>query len=570
MEIDKTRQLTASVSPSDADNKTVTWSAEPSDIASVSSSGLVNALKEGTAVITATTIDGGKRGSATVTVTKKASSQPPLEEEFLSITGATYMDEEFPTFTVEQSFEEIVVEGTSVSIVSPVELNTIFVGVEGVEGYLEVDAATALLTRAVFEYSFEVDLQEDLEESFMMIVSASTSSGDIVSPSNVRTDKENVPESVRVEGAYMKPTELTMRVDETKDLTGKTIPDNAYNKSVRFQSSDPSVVTVDYKGKVLAVGPGVATVKVITEEGGFEATCVITVGIANPVSVEDVVVSPSSVELIVGDSRSLTATVLPERATNKAVAWSSSNESVATVSASGVVTAIAAGQTVITATTADGNKTDTCNVTVNEYVPVTDIILEQTVYEYTPHIPGVIEGSFPRLIAKVLPENATDKNIVWSFAEGVLIVDRELFGISETGEITRIPDALTVSDFPKILATADNGKFTKEFEITVNQYFPVIDIDVSPTKISDDQYALRAYVTYSTYENRENLIWTRPDSADNDYQFVDSSGTVLSQGTGSSVSIKITDLTSSFNTSVIVSTTDGRYSEKIHFTIEVD
>ncbi|AFV00461.1 Ig-like domain-containing protein [Simiduia agarivorans] len=84
------------------------------------------------------------------------------------------------------------------------------------------------------------------------------------------------------------------------------------------------------------------------------------------------VVTPSSVsigncpagDLTVGDTASLSASVQPANATNKAVSWSSSNSNVATVSSSGAVSAVAAGSATITVTTQSGNKTDTCGITV--------------------------------------------------------------------------------------------------------------------------------------------------------------------------------------------------------------
>lgn len=70
-----------------------------------------------------------------------------------------------------------------------------------------------------------------------------------------------------------------------------------------------------------------------------------------------------------GQTTTLTKTITPSNATNKNVTWTSSNPGVATVSA-GQVTAVASGTTVITATTADGNYSDTCVVTVD--IPAVD------------------------------------------------------------------------------------------------------------------------------------------------------------------------------------------------------
>jgi len=81
------------------------------------------------------------------------------------------------------------------------------------------------------------------------------------------------------------------------------------------------------------------------------------------VSVEGVTLDKTTATLTVGDTLTLTATVLPEKATNKAVSWLSSNTDVATI-ANGTITAKDFGLTNIIVTTIDGNKKDTCVVTV--------------------------------------------------------------------------------------------------------------------------------------------------------------------------------------------------------------
>lgn len=87
-----------------------------------------------------------------------------------------------------------------------------------------------------------------------------------------------------------------------------------------------------------------------------------------PVSVTGVSLSTNVLEMSIGQSETLTATVAPANATNKNVTFVSSNTSVATVSENGEVTAVSGGNATITVTTADGSFTDTCAVTVNARV----------------------------------------------------------------------------------------------------------------------------------------------------------------------------------------------------------
>ena len=105
-----------------------------------------------------------------------------------------------------------------------------------------------------------------------------------------------------------------------------------------------------------------------------------------------------------GTTAQLTASITPETAF-ASIIWTSSDESVATVDANGLVNAIAGGSCTITATTSGSQKTATCSVNVKQMV--TSITLSNTI--------AVLElDGFIRLTANVLPENAANKNVVWS------------------------------------------------------------------------------------------------------------------------------------------------------------
>jgi uncharacterized protein YjdB len=105
----------------------------------------------------------------------------------------------------------------------------------------------------------------------------------------------------------------------------------------------------------------------------------------------------------VGEELILKATVTPENAGNKNVTWISSDQSVASVT-DGIVTALKAGSVTITVKTEDGCKTASCDVTV--IVPVASVSLDMSYVE-------LIVGEEIILTAKVNPDNATNKNIVW-------------------------------------------------------------------------------------------------------------------------------------------------------------
>ena len=117
-----------------------------------------------------------------------------------------------------------------------------------------------------------------------------------------------------------------------------------------------------------------------------------------------ITISPNTLEMNSGSTTQLTAMLTPEGAFGS-VTWTSSDENVATVDANGVVTGVAGGTCTITAIVGGSLKTATCSIKVVQMV--TSITLSQT--------SAVLElDDFVRLTATVLPENAANKNVVWS------------------------------------------------------------------------------------------------------------------------------------------------------------
>ena len=136
------------------------------------------------------------------------------------------------------------------------------------------------------------------------------------------------------------------------------------------------------------------------------------------VQVTGITLDKTEVSIKEGESVTLTPTVKPDNATNKAVTWTSGNESVATVDSDGKVTGVKAGTATIIAATQDGGKIATCAVTVNALtVLVTGITLDTSL--------DLEEGKSVTLIATVKPDNAFDKSLTWSSSnESVATVDQ--------------------------------------------------------------------------------------------------------------------------------------------------
>jgi len=174
----------------------------------------------------------------------------------------------------------------------------------------------------------------------------------------------NTTTNVPTTGVTVSPATVSVTVGSTTPLTATVAPATATNKAVIWSSSSPAVATVNASGVVTGVTAGTATITATTQSGNFTASSIVTVTPVVNVPATGVSVTPATVNVAIGSTTTLTATVAPANASNKAVTWSSSSASVATVSASGVVTGLAAGVTTITATTASGGFTASSVVTV--------------------------------------------------------------------------------------------------------------------------------------------------------------------------------------------------------------
>ena len=221
-----------------------------------------------------------------------------------------------------------------------------------------------VLSAGDYKDYFGIDLTDIEQDSKYLFVAYATDEYSQTGKGEVLSFTTGSP-SVHVSSVSLNMSSLELGVGNTATLVATVLPENASNKKVTWSSSDESRATVSSQGVVKGISMGNAVITVTTEDGEKTATCKVSVT-QSTVHVESVSLNKTDLELTVGNSATLVATVLPENAANKSVTWSSSNSSKATVSSTGVVTGVAEGSAVITATTVDGGKTASCFVTVHQ------------------------------------------------------------------------------------------------------------------------------------------------------------------------------------------------------------
>ena len=249
-----------------------------------------------------------------------------------------------------------------------------------------------------------------------------------------------------------------IEVGETLTVTAEVSPEDATNKYVKWISENTNIADVDGgpndEGAVIkGISSGTVT---ITAVAGSDMSKTDTMEVLVVMPVTSLTLDKTDVSMKIGETYTLTPTILPENADNKNVNWISSNPGVATIDDEGKITAIMPGTTTITAASDyDEEKTATCTVTVSaipvipQTTPVTGITLDLTKESMT-------TGSSITLWATVAPENADNKTVTWT---------------SSNESVATVVDGKVTAKSPgQAIITAisnDNNAITASCEITV-------------------------------------------------------------------------------------------------------
>ena len=483
LEYGKPITLTATVKPDNATDKTVTWSSSDTKIATVDQNGKVTWVSSGAATITVTTKDGNKEAKCRITAKPVPVTSVSLNKTSLTL-GLNGTETLKATVKPDNATDKTVTWSSSDTKVATVDQN----------GKVKMLSSKGEAT-----------------------ITVTTKDGDKTASCKV------IAKLIPVEGVTLDQTSLTLEIGNSKTLTATITPSNASNKALTWESSNKSVATVDNTGKVTAIAEGNTTITVNTADGGFKATCSVTVP-KPPVPVTAISLSTKSATLTFGQSHPVDVTVVPAEATDPSWECSSSDTAIATVSKAGNVATITAGSKAGTATiTFKSVKypsvTASCSVTVKAK------IIEVSKITISPSSLTMYVGQTKTVTAKVEPANADNKNIKWAVPLGASIAS-----VDQNGIVTGIKEGST-----RVIAKAEDGSGIQDYikvDVKINS---VASVNLSESELvlkEGETFDLRATVTAqdpSAPVSNPTLKW---ESSKVNSATVDSSGRVTAKSAG--------------------------------------
>ncbi len=567
--VNATSIASVKVWPLNASIRDVAWTSSDPNTVTVESLGTDNSgtataklkgLKEGTAVITYSATDGsGVKGSYTVTVDPLVSSISLNKNDLLVYIG----DEDVPTLKADikptnagnqvliwESSNENIAEVTNgvikLKTVGTCDIIASTTDGTGLFASCKLTVVGDTQSMALNKTTAKLKVGEKLQLNCDVVTNTQSYKANIWSSSNTAVATVNAngtvtavkPGTVTITAQALDgtkeectitvtadlkgiklPTSLTLAVGKEKTVTVTYEPSYATNKKVTWRSSDTSVAIVDTSGIVYAAGTGTATITAVSQEGGFIATCKVTV--VRPVT--SVSVNKTSYTLTMGKTESvkLSATVKPSNATLKTVKWSSSNQKVAQVSSTGIVTAVGPGTANITVTTNDGGYKATCKITVKQ--PLKGLKFKNSKETF-------YVGKEASLQMVYTPSNASNKTCKWKSS------NKKVATVDSKGVITAVATGTCT-----ITATSNDGNYKATCKLTV-----VKKVYPKSVKLNKTSESLKAGSTLqlkaTISPDNASIKSVKWSSSDKDIATVNSKGLVTAKKGGT---VTITCKTSS-------------------------
>lgn len=399
--------LTATVLPANAADKKLTWSSDSPSVAKVDD-GVVSALAVGSAKITATA--GAKSAFCTVTVKEVKVESLSLDKQELTLTEGseitlvatltpenatnktvTWESGKPAVATVDQAGKvKALVPGETVitakagekSATCKVTVEKLTVPVESVsldKGQAEIIIGETLQLKATVAPQDATDKSLTWSSSQEAVATVDQNGKVSAVAVGVTTVTVTTTEGKKTATCVVKvtvgpitairiePASLTLKTGQEAQLALEFTPANSSDsKEVDWASYNTSIATVSAEGRVRGIAEGEVDIEVrLKSDHAVKAKC--RVKVEKDASLKGIAFGASVKDLKVGEVSKLEVIYTPEYAENKTIkSWTSSQPAVAAVSDDGTVTALAIGQTLITATSLEGDFTAVCAVNVLE------------------------------------------------------------------------------------------------------------------------------------------------------------------------------------------------------------
>lgn len=516
-------QLSATVAPTSADDKVVTWYSSNTSVAEVDKNGFVTTKSAGNVVITASSEDGGITANCNIEVKSITTNDVDPSKIDTSGSGSTV------------SYTATTSEDGTVSIPGTVmkKLKDANKGLSVTIGETTIVIPTTILNPSNYSgdpstYSMQVsryalgslDIQAKL-------ISKTTNYGVVINPFELVLNLVDSSGTITPihNFAGSKPITVNLQLTDS-DLKGRDV------SKLAVYYWNPTKTQWESQG-----GSYNTSTKVMT----FNTTHFSVFALmdsAPPVNVTGVTINTTSKTIKVGGTVQLTATLLPAKATDKTVTWTSSNPAVATVDSYGKVTGIAVGDKVtITATTDDGGFTAASYITVNSTGSsgsgsgsgTTTSVTGVTV---SPTSKTIKRDSTFQLSATVTPSGASNKNTNWYSSNTAIAT------VDDNGKVTAVANGyVTITVY-----TEDSG-YSATCSIIVNgtgigtttdDRIHVTGVTISSTSLTlnvNDTSALKATIAPAKAYD-QNVLWASTNPA---VATVDGAGNVTAVAGGNAI-----------------------------------
>ena len=449
-------QLTATVLPANATNKTVTWTSKNEQVVKVDSSGKVTIIGAGETAIEA------KAGEKTFTVQVKieAQSQPqqpqpqqPQEPQNVPVQSITVTPTSITAKVGEgpiQLTATVLPANATSKTVTWTSKNEQVVKVDSSGKVTIIGAGDTAIEAKAGEKTFTVQVKIEAQP---------------------QQPQPQEPQVVPVQSVTVTPTSITAKVGEGPvQLTATVLPANATSKTVTWTSKNEQVVKVDSSGKVTIIGAGETAIEAKAGEKTFTVQVKIEAQSQpqqpqpqqpqNPkVLVESLSLSFAELSLKVGEAKDLpSVTITPSNATDQAITWISNKPEVAKVE-NGKVVGVSSGTVQIIASSTN-SKTAMLNVTVTPENQVE----EEDFPPYVKELPNFKVGQVVNL-----------DDLVWERRDGIeieeyLLLDTEGKLLPLGTEYQREANKLTFSAarvFVLVVKFKQNARNWQQVEFTI-------------------------------------------------------------------------------------------------------